>query len=416
MARNYVNFLIAVAVSALLKYHQVSAYSTGAGGCAGGMAAVGGSHLDASNGRVVVPGTLTDGAISVTIDGVTLDVNGVNEFAAGRDLPVSVVAGDVSYLGVLARFEAPGADPANLSLTPGADLQVATVCATPVLGITHTNNNMKMSTGGTLRVDESVDAATLDVTAVFINTAEGSAFVYSGFKLAFRLQNTTGAPTQVPVGGSPTEAPIAGALPTESPVAGVTQAPVPALGAPTGPPLITTSAPMASQGNPTPFPVLSPVAGPATEQPASLLGTEQPTQLLDTVGTEQPTYVGVDTTLPTQSDTYYPEKIKGRHHGMMMGMGMKKGKAMMMKQSKKKKKKSKSSYTDDDYYGQYSNSDSSTEYGSWHDFDDRRKQDQPPSQNVFAQHAQNQYYGSDDSTTTKTTRGFQDRRKKGTRV
>ena len=151
------------------KPSMVDAFPSGAGGCMGGMAAVEGFHLDMSNGRPVVGGTLADGAIRVTVGDVLLDVDTVNEIPIGQDLLVGVEADDISFLGVLVRLQAPDGVDTTSALIPEANVGPASVCVPPVVGITHTNDDEKTMATGTLRFDEEIDGITLDVTIVFLN-------------------------------------------------------------------------------------------------------------------------------------------------------------------------------------------------------------------------------------------------------
>jgi len=149
---------------------MVDAFPSGAGGCDGpGVPAVGGLHTDESNGRPVVQSTLADGAIEVTIGDLTLNPDSVNEIPVGEDLLIAVEALDIGYLGVLMRLQVDGIDTEG-ALLPGANTQDASVCTAPVVGITHTDNEEKTLSTGTLRVDESFSGGVLDVTVVFINS------------------------------------------------------------------------------------------------------------------------------------------------------------------------------------------------------------------------------------------------------
>lgn len=147
----------------------VDAFPDRAGGCMGGMTAVEGSHLDSSNGRPVVGGTLADGAIRVTVGDILLDVNTVNELPVGQDLLVGVEADDIMFLGVLVRLQAPDGVDTTGALIPGANVGLESTCLSPVIGISHMNSDPKTMATGTFRFDEEIEGITLDVTIVFLN-------------------------------------------------------------------------------------------------------------------------------------------------------------------------------------------------------------------------------------------------------
>ena len=167
------NCFVLVALVAMSWFREepsmVDAFPDGAGGCMGGMAAVEGLHLDTSNNRPVVGGTLADGAIRVTVGDLLLDVNTVNELPVGQDLLVGVEADDIMFLGVLVRLQAPDGVDTTGALIPGANVGPASACSSPIVGITHMNRDPKTMATGTLRFDEEIEGITLDVTIVFLN-------------------------------------------------------------------------------------------------------------------------------------------------------------------------------------------------------------------------------------------------------
>jgi hypothetical protein len=186
------------------------------------MAAVGGLHLDTSNGRPVEEGTLAEGAIEVVL-GETVLIDGIRDiFPVGQDLPIAVVGTQIPYRGVLVRIEAPAGVDTTLALTPGENTKVADVCIAPVVGITQPDRSDKTLSTGTVRFDEEALDVQMDITVVFINEALGSAYSYGQFRVDFRA-DTTLAPVAAPVG-----APIAVPTPaTSAPVPAVPTAPTP---------------------------------------------------------------------------------------------------------------------------------------------------------------------------------------------
>ena len=56
-------------------------------------------------------------------------------------------------------------------------------------GLTHTNNEIKDTISGVLRLDEIADDLELDVTVVITNQNQESIYYYSSYKIGFREEN-----------------------------------------------------------------------------------------------------------------------------------------------------------------------------------------------------------------------------------
>jgi hypothetical protein len=287
--------LLALFVCNLLGVH---AFSTGAGGCEGGMAAVGGMHLDDSNGRVVRESTLAQGAIEVSIGSQILSTATTTDVPIGQDLVLSVIANDIQYKGVLVRLEAPSGVATAGALMPGANTQNAiVVCKAPIVGITHTDNSEKNMATGTIRFDEEVLNVALDVTVVFENSAV-SAYVYSRLLVNFRA-TPVGTPAAAPV--ATTSAPVAPspiASPTERPTVSPVLAPVVS----GTPPVVSSLPPVAPTpiDNPTDLPTSSPVLTPVVSSTPPVVPTpvDSPTDL--------PTSAPLDVAVPARSPVFTP--------------------------------------------------------------------------------------------------------------
>jgi len=319
-------FLLAVI---FLTKRTVTAFPTGAGGCAGpGEPAVGGSHVDTvgegGNPRLVTAGNLNDGAIQVTIGDVVLDPNTVNTLPISEDLLVAVEALDIPYRGVLVRLQAPDGVDTQGALIPGANTKSADdVCQAPVLGITHTDRSEKTLATGTFRFEEEVDDIALDVTIVFINgkytramvqcniqwdsmahflpmsffgaADEGSAYVHDSFQIQTRA---LGEPTVPPAAG--TTAPAAG---TAAPVIGISSiSPAPTGSSSATPQPSGTPEPTTFTKAPTPTPMMVPTAPAPSQIPESADAD---------VGTFYPTFYD-STIYPTYKKKPYPGKGKGK--------------------------------------------------------------------------------------------------------
>jgi hypothetical protein len=173
----------AFVATALLASAQ--AFPSGAGGCDGGQAAVNGFHLSELNGKTIETGSLTDGNVGLLLNGVPLDpaaTTAVN-FTAGA-VNVLTLAGTSPYRGLLIRLAAPsGVDTTTALLEVSDDLKdAAGVCTAPVVGITHTNSDLKFSQSVSLMIAAEGEV-TLDVTVVVANNATDSIYYYSGYTL-----------------------------------------------------------------------------------------------------------------------------------------------------------------------------------------------------------------------------------------
>jgi hypothetical protein len=299
----------------LLRNHNelvVDAFSTGAGGCDGGTAAVGGLHLDTSNGRPVESGTLTDGAIRVTIGTQVLSETAVTDVPIGQDLLISVDALDLAYLGILVRLEAPvGVNTAG-ALLPGPNTQGTDVCAAPIVGITHTDSTEKEMITGTIRFDEEVLNVALDVSIVFVNSGAVSGYVYGRLNVNFR--NTPVAspvaspvvspvvPISLPVAPSPIIPPID--PPITAPAAIPTPVGVPATEPPSTEPTASNE-PSLVPSNTSDNPVISPVAPISLPVASPIVPPVVPPI---TIPAAIPTPVGVPSNTPTNVPSNSPDQ------------------------------------------------------------------------------------------------------------
>jgi hypothetical protein len=153
------------------------AYSSGAGQCIGGMAAVGAPHMTST----AVTGSLSDGRLVVAFNSRMF--NGLDFCVeTGADYTLLIQAPDGSFRGALIR--ASSADGAEFTLEPRVNGQVAMACNDDgVLGVTHTSNAIKTELGATLFI-ATAGTVTLDVTVVRANNAnDGSIYFYSRYTL-----------------------------------------------------------------------------------------------------------------------------------------------------------------------------------------------------------------------------------------
>ena len=224
------------------------------------MAAVGGSHLDATGGRYIISDTLANFGVVVQIGTTVLDVSVVNDFPIGQDLQISVNTTAGSYKGVLFRLEAPTGVNTAAALLPGTNTAFASVCVSPIIGITHTNSNFKEISTGTIRFDEEVLNVVLGITVVLGYDATVSIYGYSEFKVNFRGAPTPVMPPVVPP--TPVTPPVLPPTPVTPPVVPPTPVTPPVVApTPVTPPVVApTPVTIPSPTPPAPAPV-APVPG-----------------------------------------------------------------------------------------------------------------------------------------------------------
>jgi hypothetical protein len=171
-------------VAIALLSSSAHAFSTGAGGCSGGQAAVMGFHLSTNGGKVTTTGSLADGGIGLLLDGVPLDAAAATAKNFSADEPhVLTVAGTSDYRGMLVRLSAAsGVDTTSSLLEVSEDLQDADTCVAPVVGITHTSSNLKNAQSMSLQL-LSEGEVTIDVTVVVANNSTDSIYYYSSYTL-----------------------------------------------------------------------------------------------------------------------------------------------------------------------------------------------------------------------------------------
>jgi hypothetical protein len=158
-------------------FSSAQAFSTGAGGCDGGGAAVRGFHLTAS--KTIATGSLADGGVGLYLEGALLNPTTVTNFTASN-LNILSLNGTSDYRGLLVRLSSDvNASTVLLEITD--DLKEADVCTAPVSGLTHSNGDLKNNQAMSLFLAEG--NLTLDVTIVFANNATNSIYYYSSYML-----------------------------------------------------------------------------------------------------------------------------------------------------------------------------------------------------------------------------------------
>lgn len=154
----------------------VHAFPSGAGSCTGGKAAVGGPHTSTATGKTIKSNTLAAQKVTVTIAGKT--------YAAGTTISLksntnhAVKVSGIGMKGVLVRLS-------TGTITAGTNAQTASVCTSPVVGITHKSNTVVGSYGGTIKIPKATKGVTMDITIVYNANSKSSSYAYGKITVNF---------------------------------------------------------------------------------------------------------------------------------------------------------------------------------------------------------------------------------------
>jgi hypothetical protein len=286
----------------LLSSFSVTAFPNGAGSCPPDKAAVGGIHLEASS---VTTGSLRDNRLIIEINGRELSTNSTLTLKSGVDHNWILVSNSgAGFRGFLIRLDARtrGVDTTVALSSANGNVQEAfTACieVEGVGGLTHTDNALKTSVVGTLRLDEEASDLQLDVTVVMENRNGNSVYYYSAYQLNI---NDSGTPPP-----AATEAPTTPPPLTPEPTTSVPTTVSPATKAPTVAPF--TAVPTAAPGTPTAAPS---TISPTTQEPTST-NPPEPTTFAPTLTptetfTDSPT--AAPSAKPTDAVTPEPSTVK----------------------------------------------------------------------------------------------------------
>lgn len=191
-----------------------------AGACPQRQPAVGGAHLTNNN---TIKGTLDQGSITVSLNGVALSPSTAANFTAGVDhnLTLTATGSGNTFNGLLFRLGGSVNTKAALRVPSGdSELQVAKlVCIAQqgVGGVTHARSNDWTKKTIILRLNEDASDLPLDVTVVVQNDADASIWYYSAYTLNAVGGNVTKAPSS--------SSPRSNTTSTSSPAMGTTSTP-----------------------------------------------------------------------------------------------------------------------------------------------------------------------------------------------
>jgi hypothetical protein len=167
---------------AIVLVHFVTCYSSGAGGCDGGKAAVGGSHTTKLLGSVLKR-TLAEKKIKVSVGGVDVAEGKTVSVATGKTHAIKVEGVDMK--GVLIRVKAKSGVSTKGVLTAGTDTQLASACASPVVGVTHKSSTKRKLFSGNIKFSSATSGVVLDITVVYKNSLLKSEYAYGQVKVNF---------------------------------------------------------------------------------------------------------------------------------------------------------------------------------------------------------------------------------------
>lgn len=180
----------------------VNAYPTGAGSCVGGEAAVGGSHVDQSNGKQVIGATLAQGKVGVKIDnGAYIAPEETNDLSTQTDYTITLETEFTQgFKGVLLRLEVLDSD-TNVDTTGALTsvdanvLKICELCEAPVVGLTQVDSSPKISVEARMRLDQAATNVRLDVTMVAINNETISVYGYDAYYFSFNGDSVPATPS-----------------------------------------------------------------------------------------------------------------------------------------------------------------------------------------------------------------------------
>ena len=153
------------------------AFSTGAGGCAGGTAAVGGpGHLRDG----ATTGSLADGGVTISVGGVDLAAGAILDATVMEEVTITATAGGDAFKGILVRLESGATDMTGVLASSSSLLQDAAACIAPVAGITHNSPEEKTSVDVAMMPD-AAGTVQMDVTVVMLNNGDGSIYYHDTF-------------------------------------------------------------------------------------------------------------------------------------------------------------------------------------------------------------------------------------------
>lgn len=267
-------------VIVLLKIQSIDSFSSGAGSCNAGLNALGGSHID-STALQTLNLTLTQLEIQVQVGDAIYPANSVISVLKNTEYTILITTrtSDAFFRGALIRLETLNNRNMINSLEPNDNMGVVSVCTLPsVIGVSHTNNDMKTKASATFLMKDAGDIM-MDVTIVVANTVGISMYGYGSFTID--VMDTLPPASGVQGGVSPSPSPSF--FVTESFFPSYSISPTPVVpSAPivtTPPPAVTPSVPVPTLLTPAPIlPTITPapvVTAPGVT-PAPILTTPAP--------------------------------------------------------------------------------------------------------------------------------------------
>lgn len=174
---------LCIVVLVILVAHFVECYPGGAGGCTGGKAAVGGSHLSTTGGKKVLSNTLAKKKITISVGGVSVAAGKTVSVATGKAQTIKVAGTGME--GVMIRVQAPKGVSTTGALAPGKLTKANSYCKSPIVGITQKSSKSQSSYTGTIKFSSPTKGVILDITVVYTNSDKTSEYAYGQVKVDF---------------------------------------------------------------------------------------------------------------------------------------------------------------------------------------------------------------------------------------
>lgn len=185
---HYVNILLLfISLTSIVQQQQgiwsirnllllVNAFPTAAGGCDGNGPAVGGFHTEST--KNITKLSFATENVTVAIGNEIIPEGGTATFNATISTDIVVTGVDIN--GALLRISAPSGYQTRGVMQPGTNTKIAIRCIAPVIGITHTNADLKSSLSGTLLFPNK-GSIILDITLVWVSNDQTSIHSYGQF-------------------------------------------------------------------------------------------------------------------------------------------------------------------------------------------------------------------------------------------
>jgi hypothetical protein len=133
--------------------------------------------------RRVLSRKLADKGVKVSVGGVTIPAGSTGVVPYGKTLTIKVTGREMQ--GILIRVQAPSGVSTKGVLIPGRGLKSANVCKSPVVGVTHRDDDDVNSYTSTIKFAKATKGVIFDITVVYENDDELAEHAYGRIKVDF---------------------------------------------------------------------------------------------------------------------------------------------------------------------------------------------------------------------------------------